>query len=184
LQSVDIQAPSIDRIHSIKLVAAKFKKEYKLERDSNTGWYSFLGKNYKEVSDIPDEKAFEQAYTNMPEVEKGLYRTYKIKLPEGLTVDEAIAKLKDNPDVEYVQPNQKMVPYMTPNDPYYLSRGSWGQAFDDLYARYIHKRVNFQDLTYETKKLIMHTSMPSEMNVLGHQLNRISEKSRLSRDFH
>lgn len=60
---------------------------------------------------------------------------------------------------------------------------SHAKAFDDLYARYIHKRVNFQDLTYETKKLIMHTSMPSEMNVLGHQLNRISEKSRLSRDF-
>jgi (1->4)-alpha-D-glucan 1-alpha-D-glucosylmutase len=60
---------------------------------------------------------------------------------------------------------------------------SHAKAFDDLYARYIHKRMNFQDLTYETKKLIMHTSMPSEMNVLGHQLNRISEKSRLSRDF-
>ncbi len=60
---------------------------------------------------------------------------------------------------------------------------SHAKAFDDLYARYVHKRMNFQDLTYETKKLIMLTSMSSEINVLGHKLNRISEKDRLSRDF-
>lgn len=57
------------------------------------------------------------------------------------------------------------------------------KAFNDLYSRYIHTVMNFQDLIYEKKKLIMHVSMSSEINVLGHRLNRISEKNRLSRDF-
>ncbi len=60
---------------------------------------------------------------------------------------------------------------------------SHAKAFDDLYARYIRARMDFQDLTYGTKKLIMLVSMSSEINVLGHQLNRISERDRLSRDF-
>lgn len=135
LGSLNMQSPNIDRIHSIKPVAAKFKKDYKLDKEpGNNGWYSFLGKNYKEISDIPDDKAFEQAYTTMPEVEKGLYRTYKVKLPEGMGVEEAVAKLKDDPNVEFAQGNGKMIPYMTPNDPYYSTSGAWGQSFDDLYG--------------------------------------------------
>jgi (1->4)-alpha-D-glucan 1-alpha-D-glucosylmutase len=43
--------------------------------------------------------------------------------------------------------------------------------------------VNYQDLAYEKKKLIMETSMPSEINTLGHYLNRLSEKNRHTRDF-
>jgi (1->4)-alpha-D-glucan 1-alpha-D-glucosylmutase len=57
------------------------------------------------------------------------------------------------------------------------------KAFDELYARFIHARIDFRDLGYEKKKLIMHTSMSSEINVLGHQLSRLSEKNRQSRDF-
>jgi (1->4)-alpha-D-glucan 1-alpha-D-glucosylmutase len=36
---------------------------------------------------------------------------------------------------------------------------------------------------YAKKQLIMHVSMSSEVNVLGHQLNRLSERDRRSRDF-
>ena len=53
----------------------------------------------------------------------------------------------------------------------------------DIYARFIRTRVDFSNLVYESKKLIMQGALSSEMNVLGHQLNRLSEKNRHARDF-
>jgi (1->4)-alpha-D-glucan 1-alpha-D-glucosylmutase len=58
-----------------------------------------------------------------------------------------------------------------------------GKVFDDIYTRFIKSKVNYQDLVYEKKKLITQTSMPSEINMLGRTLNRISEKNRNTRDF-
>jgi len=57
------------------------------------------------------------------------------------------------------------------------------KSFDDIYWRFIKSRVDYQDLIYEKKKLIMQTSMPSEINMLGGTLNRISERDRQTRDF-
>jgi (1->4)-alpha-D-glucan 1-alpha-D-glucosylmutase len=54
---------------------------------------------------------------------------------------------------------------------------------DEVYAKFIHQQVSFEDLAYEKKKLIMSASMSSEINVLGHHLNRLSERDRRSRDF-
>jgi (1->4)-alpha-D-glucan 1-alpha-D-glucosylmutase len=57
------------------------------------------------------------------------------------------------------------------------------KAFDDIYKKFIKSSVDYQDLLYEKKKLFMQTSMSSEINTLGHYLNRISEKNRHTRDF-
>ena len=57
------------------------------------------------------------------------------------------------------------------------------QDFNRLYARFIGNRVSFEDLAYQSKQLIMRASMSSEINVLGHQLNHLSEMNRLFRDF-
>ncbi|MGH7255736.1 MAG: malto-oligosyltrehalose synthase, partial [Nitrospirales bacterium] len=57
------------------------------------------------------------------------------------------------------------------------------RAFTDLYARLRGAHINYDDLAYESKKLIMRTSMAGETHVLGHHLNRISERDRRSRDF-
>lgn len=57
------------------------------------------------------------------------------------------------------------------------------RAFDETYARFIKDRIQFDDLVYESKKLIMGSSMSSEINALGHQLNLLSERHRRSRDF-
>jgi (1->4)-alpha-D-glucan 1-alpha-D-glucosylmutase len=57
------------------------------------------------------------------------------------------------------------------------------RAIDALYARVIRARPSFAEIVYESKRLIMDTSMASELNVLAHRLNRISEKHRASRDF-
>lgn len=57
------------------------------------------------------------------------------------------------------------------------------KAFDSLYAKFIGERINYSDLVCRSKKLIMKVSMSSELNVLGHRLDRISERRRASRDF-
>ncbi len=57
------------------------------------------------------------------------------------------------------------------------------RALTDLYARFTRTHPDFSDLVYECKQLIMQVSLSSEINVLGHQLNRLSERDRHARDF-
>ena len=57
------------------------------------------------------------------------------------------------------------------------------KRFDEIYADFIGDKTRFSDVVYERKKLIMNTTMASEINVLSHHLNLLSEKDRLSRDF-
>jgi (1->4)-alpha-D-glucan 1-alpha-D-glucosylmutase len=52
-----------------------------------------------------------------------------------------------------------------------------------VYARSTGLSQSFDDILYESKRLIMDTSMASELNVLADMLNRISENNRKSRDF-
>jgi (1->4)-alpha-D-glucan 1-alpha-D-glucosylmutase len=57
------------------------------------------------------------------------------------------------------------------------------RTLEQVYARTIRVRPPFAEVVYECKRLIMETSMASEVNMLGHRLDRISEKHRSSRDF-
>jgi (1->4)-alpha-D-glucan 1-alpha-D-glucosylmutase len=57
------------------------------------------------------------------------------------------------------------------------------RAMDSLYARFVGPRMAYDDLVYAAKKLIMRASMSSEINVLGYQLNLLSERDRHYRDF-
>ena len=57
------------------------------------------------------------------------------------------------------------------------------RAVEQVYARTIEIRPPFADVVDECKRLIMETSMASEINMLGQRLDRISEKHRSSRDF-
>jgi (1->4)-alpha-D-glucan 1-alpha-D-glucosylmutase len=52
-----------------------------------------------------------------------------------------------------------------------------------VYRRFTRQRSSFADHAYASKKLIMDTSMASELNVLAHALNRYSEHDRHTRDF-
>ena len=56
-------------------------------------------------------------------------------------------------------------------------------AMEETYARFVRERVSFAEMAYRGKLLIMETSMASELHVLGHRLNVMSEKHRSSRDF-
>jgi (1->4)-alpha-D-glucan 1-alpha-D-glucosylmutase len=57
------------------------------------------------------------------------------------------------------------------------------QAFDDLYARFRGERIRWSELVYSAKRALVRSAMASEMNVLAHQLNRLSEANRRTRDF-
>jgi (1->4)-alpha-D-glucan 1-alpha-D-glucosylmutase len=52
-----------------------------------------------------------------------------------------------------------------------------------VYAKVTGRTQTFDDLSYETKRLIMDTAMASELTVLAHTLDRIGESNRRSRDF-
>ena len=58
-----------------------------------------------------------------------------------------------------------------------------GKAFDKIYERFVRSKMDYQDLVYEKKRLIMIASMSGEINRLAHHLNRLSEKNRHTRDF-
>ena len=133
LQEIDLEAKNIERVHSIKPALSKFRKSWKLEKDSN-GWYWFMGKKYQDKEEVSDEEVFQEAYKEMSPEEKTLYRSYKIALPEETSVEQAVVELENNPDVEYAQPNYIMEVHMIPNDPYYHTTGTWGQSYDDLWG--------------------------------------------------
>jgi (1->4)-alpha-D-glucan 1-alpha-D-glucosylmutase len=52
-----------------------------------------------------------------------------------------------------------------------------------VYRRFTGRRESFADIGYAAKKLIMDLPMSSELNVLAHALNRLSERDRRTRDF-
>lgn len=60
------------------------------------------------------------------------------------------------------------------------------QGFRDLtrcYERFVNEKVEFSEVSYACKVLILRFSMSSELQMLAHRLNRISEDHRRSRDF-
>jgi (1->4)-alpha-D-glucan 1-alpha-D-glucosylmutase len=57
------------------------------------------------------------------------------------------------------------------------------RGLDRLYERVVGERIDFADLVYQSKKLIMQTALASEVNVLAHLLDRLSERNRRFRDF-
>lgn len=58
-----------------------------------------------------------------------------------------------------------------------------GKLFETIYTRFMQHRVDFHDAQYQKKKLVMQVALSSEINTLGHYLNRISEQNRHTRDF-
>ncbi len=55
--------------------------------------------------------------------------------------------------------------------------------FTNFYQRVIGGSIRVDKLIYESKKLIMHRALASEVNVLIHMLNEISSQDRRARDF-
>jgi (1->4)-alpha-D-glucan 1-alpha-D-glucosylmutase len=60
--------------------------------------------------------------------------------------------------------------------------GAHADVFQDLYADFVGEHVAFADMLYTTNKLIMRTSLASELESLAEQLERLAEASRYWRD--
>ena len=61
--------------------------------------------------------------------------------------------------------------------------GRQSGAFSEIYARFTGIRQKWLDLVDEKKRILMRSSMSSEINMLSHRLNRLSESNRRTRDF-
>jgi (1->4)-alpha-D-glucan 1-alpha-D-glucosylmutase len=53
----------------------------------------------------------------------------------------------------------------------------------ETYHRFLGEALDFEEMVYEKKRLILRDFMSSELNMLAHRLNRISELNRRTRDF-
>ena len=58
-------------------------------------------------------------------------------------------------------------------------KGVVSRTYDD----FVQDSTRFSDLVYSKKLLIMQVSLPNELRMLTHQLDRLAQKSRRSRDF-
>jgi (1->4)-alpha-D-glucan 1-alpha-D-glucosylmutase len=56
-------------------------------------------------------------------------------------------------------------------------------TFGRIYQRRTGQTVSFKDIVYQKKFLILQVSLSSELHMLAHQLDRLSEENRWSRDF-
>jgi subtilisin family serine protease len=67
-----------------------------------------------------------------------LPRVVKLTTRAGKTDPEhtraLVAELRQQPEVEYAEPNVIMHAQVAPNDPYYATSGAWGQPFRDLWG--------------------------------------------------
>src|SRR4051812_27738356 len=57
------------------------------------------------------------------------------------------------------------------------------RPMSEIYRRFTRERMAFDDLAYRSKKQVLHETMSGDINSLGHQLNRFSERNRHFRDF-
>ena len=57
------------------------------------------------------------------------------------------------------------------------------QSLTATYERFIGARLEFAEVAYQSKRLVMETTMASEIAMLGQRLGRISERRRSARDF-
>jgi (1->4)-alpha-D-glucan 1-alpha-D-glucosylmutase len=72
--------------------------------------------------------------------------------------------------------------FLNPVNGIFVDKGNMN-AFDKTYGRFIGTRIDYQDLVYEKKRLIILASMSGEINMLANYLNRLSEMNRHTRDF-
>lgn len=57
------------------------------------------------------------------------------------------------------------------------------QSITESYEKFIGSRPRFSEIAYHRKQLVMRLALASEVNVLAHMLDRLSERNRWYRDF-
>lgn len=135
-----IDDTGIDSINTVgkQFKLRSFEKIAKPGRKSNTSHDLFSW--YKLTLDIPETLATGRLDRALTVVQNKEANDSPGKLPESArnqaitALNEVILKLKKDPDVEAVDLNYLVTTSIIPNDPYYSSNGSWGQAYPDLWG--------------------------------------------------
>lgn len=65
---------------------------------------------------------------------EGLDRIYTIEFKSDKDINSVVREYSSDPNIEYAEPDYQVTTQAEPNDPYYSSRGSWGQSYDDLWG--------------------------------------------------
>lgn len=95
-------------------------------------------------------KTFEQIGTEGKNTKKdtAFFQWYKVSLsedknpkkminkqsPKFISLKEAMEDYRNDANIETIELNYEVEVILEPNDPYYSSSGSWGQAYDDLWG--------------------------------------------------
>ncbi|MFH1442316.1 MAG: S8 family serine peptidase [Candidatus Omnitrophota bacterium] len=126
----------------------------KLDSQEHNKWYWQIDKDSQEYEDyitrIEQEKEaiakqieakeklvsrMEQAQGNAKQIkDPHLENIYLLRAEEDTDVILMAREYSSNPLVEYAEPNYIYTVQMFPDDPYYQTKGSWEQEFDDLYG--------------------------------------------------
>jgi (1->4)-alpha-D-glucan 1-alpha-D-glucosylmutase len=57
------------------------------------------------------------------------------------------------------------------------------RALHAFYRRFTRREGSFEQVVYDSKKVVLESTLASELNLLAHDLNRLSEGDRRTRDF-
>gem|GEM_PF-755591 len=101
------------------------RRHAEIQADEKVKVKSLRTKHAKKGRQIPVD-----AEKNVPKVAG----VYTVKLEKGADLQAAVRAYKENPHIEYAQPNYIMNVQMVPNDPYWSSTNTWGQGYDDLWG--------------------------------------------------
>ncbi|XXF79584.1 malto-oligosyltrehalose synthase [Myxococcaceae bacterium GXIMD 01537] len=113
-----------------------------------------------EVAETPDSPLRKALYVVVEKIQGGRERipeTWAVHGTTGYRYANAVGGIFVNPEAEH--------------------------GLTETYHRFLGEEVDFEELVYEKKLLIMRGSLASEINMLARELNRISEMNRRTRDF-
>ncbi len=139
-------------------IIVKFKSDSELKIRSTkngiikTGISSVdnLNAQYK-VTNI--QKVFPK-YTTVNDI-YGLSDFYTLNFPINSDIHSIIEQYKKDPNVESAGLNPIMNAYLNPDDPYYLSNGSWGQDHLDIYGLHLINASGAWDITTGRNDIIV-----------------------------
>lgn len=118
------------------LSRVKSRHNLKSEKPVFKGLHNKLKQNDISLQQLRAKTKAESPRTRSRRLEQvqkiDLLPIYVVKTDENVL--ETCARLNEDPEIEYAEPNYIMEAQMVPDDPYYHSQGSWGQDYDDLWG--------------------------------------------------
>ena len=85
-----------------------------------------------------------------------LHGSYVVRLSSKQTDIPALCRdLARDPAIEYVEPNYQLSASFVPDDPFFLSAGSWGQAYDDQWGLKIAQVPAAWDLAVGSNDIVV-----------------------------